>query len=245
GILELGFHLYAFATTSLVGYTNADLGSAEAEYRGVANVAPEATWIRNSLRELLSPFLTATLVYCDNVSAIYMSANPVQHQRTKYIEIDIHFIHDMVKAGHVRQGNDILYEKRHIPKIWRVLHVVQVYEMDKGEGQGNDILYEKRHILKIWRVLHVVQVYEMDKGEAESFDPNQPDLDDETKLTKLDRSDPIDPAMDSADKPVVEPEDSSDNPFVFRLLDSNSFRPVEFCKGLGLAFVVTADESKE
>ncbi|GJW89459.1 ribonuclease H-like domain-containing protein [Tanacetum coccineum] len=58
--------------------------------------------IRNLLRELHSPLLTATLVYCDNVSAVYMSANPVQHQRTKHIEIDIHFIRDMVKVGHVR-----------------------------------------------------------------------------------------------------------------------------------------------
>ncbi|GJZ20585.1 ribonuclease H-like domain-containing protein [Tanacetum coccineum] len=136
GTLDLGLHLYASATTSLVGYTDADwagcpstrrstsgycvfLGdnllswsakrqhtisrsSAEAEYRGVANVVAETAWIRNLLRELHSPLLTATLVYCDNVSAVYMSANPVQHQRTKHIEIDIHFVRDMVKAGHVR-----------------------------------------------------------------------------------------------------------------------------------------------
>ncbi|GKC05235.1 ribonuclease H-like domain-containing protein, partial [Tanacetum coccineum] len=62
----------------------------------------ETAWIRNLLRELHSPLLTTTLVYCDNVSAVYMSANPVQHQRTKHIEIDIHFVCDMVKAGHVR-----------------------------------------------------------------------------------------------------------------------------------------------
>ncbi|GJS97167.1 ribonuclease H-like domain-containing protein [Tanacetum coccineum] len=136
GTLELGLQLYASATTSLVGYTDADwagcpstrrstsgycvfLGdnllswsakrqhtisrsSAEAEYRGVANVVAETAWIRNLLRELHSPLLTATLVYCDNVSAVYMSANPVQHQRTKHIEIDIHFVRDMIKAGHVR-----------------------------------------------------------------------------------------------------------------------------------------------
>ncbi|GJT33551.1 ribonuclease H-like domain-containing protein [Tanacetum coccineum] len=46
--------------------------------------------------------LRATLVYCDNVSVVYMSSNPVQHQRTKYIEIDIHFVRDQVAAGHVR-----------------------------------------------------------------------------------------------------------------------------------------------
>ncbi|GJX83687.1 ribonuclease H-like domain-containing protein [Tanacetum coccineum] len=76
--------------------------SAEAEYRGVANVVAETAWLRNLLRELHSPLSTATLVYCDNVGAIYMSANHVQHQRTKHIEIAIHFVRDMVTAGQVR-----------------------------------------------------------------------------------------------------------------------------------------------
>ncbi|GKC30920.1 ribonuclease H-like domain-containing protein [Tanacetum coccineum] len=70
--------------------------SAEAEYRGVANVVAETVWICNLICELHTPLFTATLVYCDNVSAIYMSANPVQHQRTKHIEIDIHFVRDFV-----------------------------------------------------------------------------------------------------------------------------------------------------
>ncbi|GJX99352.1 ribonuclease H-like domain-containing protein [Tanacetum coccineum] len=75
--------------------------SAEAEYRGVANVVAETAWLRNLPRELHSPLSTVTLVYCDNVSVVYMSANVVQHQRTKHIEIDIHFVHDMVTAGQV------------------------------------------------------------------------------------------------------------------------------------------------
>ncbi|GJR66420.1 ribonuclease H-like domain-containing protein, partial [Tanacetum coccineum] len=62
----------------------------------------ETSWIRNLLRELHTPLFIATLVYCDNVSAVYMSANPVQHQRTKHIEIDIHFVRDKVAAGHVQ-----------------------------------------------------------------------------------------------------------------------------------------------
>ncbi|GKG05381.1 ribonuclease H-like domain-containing protein, partial [Tanacetum coccineum] len=79
--------------------------SAEAGYRGVANAVAETSWICNLLRELHTLLFTATLVYCDNVSAVYMSANPVQHQRTKHIEIieiDIHFVRDKVAAGHVR-----------------------------------------------------------------------------------------------------------------------------------------------
>ncbi|GKD17196.1 ribonuclease H-like domain-containing protein, partial [Tanacetum coccineum] len=51
---------------------------------------------------LHTPLFTATLVYYDNVSAVYMSANPVQHQRTKHIEIDIHFFRDKVATGHVQ-----------------------------------------------------------------------------------------------------------------------------------------------
>ncbi|GKE53935.1 ribonuclease H-like domain-containing protein [Tanacetum coccineum] len=76
--------------------------SAEAEYRGVANVVAKTSWIRNLLRELHTPLFTATLVYCDNVSAVYMFANPIQHQRTKHIEIDIYFVRNKVAAGHVR-----------------------------------------------------------------------------------------------------------------------------------------------
>ncbi|GKD88041.1 ribonuclease H-like domain-containing protein [Tanacetum coccineum] len=70
--------------------------SAEAEYRGVANAVAETCWLRNLLRELHTPLSSATLVYCDNVSAVYLSCNPVQHQRTKHIEIDIHFVRDLV-----------------------------------------------------------------------------------------------------------------------------------------------------
>ncbi|GKB72794.1 retrovirus-related pol polyprotein from transposon TNT 1-94 [Tanacetum coccineum] len=76
--------------------------SAEAEYRGVANVVAETAWIRNLLLELHAPLTTATLVYCDNVSAVYLTTNPVQHQRTKHIEIDIHFVRDYVASGQVR-----------------------------------------------------------------------------------------------------------------------------------------------
>ncbi|GJR64414.1 ribonuclease H-like domain-containing protein [Tanacetum coccineum] len=76
--------------------------SAEAEYRGVANAAAETCWLRNLLRELHTPLSTAKLVYYDNVSAVYLSSNPVQHQRTKHIEIDIHFVCDLVAAGHIR-----------------------------------------------------------------------------------------------------------------------------------------------
>ncbi|GJY14763.1 ribonuclease H-like domain-containing protein, partial [Tanacetum coccineum] len=76
--------------------------SAEAEYRGVANAVAETCWLRNLLRELHTPLSTATIVYCDNVIVVYLSSNLVQHQRTKHIEIDIHFVRDLVTTGHIR-----------------------------------------------------------------------------------------------------------------------------------------------
>nr|GEU31563.1 ribonuclease H-like domain-containing protein [Tanacetum cinerariifolium] len=76
--------------------------SAEAEYRGVANAVAETCWLCNLLRELYTPLSIATLVYCDNVSAVYLSSNLVQHQRTKHIEIEIHFVRDLVSTGRIR-----------------------------------------------------------------------------------------------------------------------------------------------
>nr|GFA69952.1 ribonuclease H-like domain-containing protein [Tanacetum cinerariifolium] len=73
--------------------------SAEAEYCGVANVIAETCWLRNLLHELHTPLSFATLVYCDNFSAVYLSCNPVQHQRAKHIESDIHFVRDLIVAG--------------------------------------------------------------------------------------------------------------------------------------------------
>ena len=54
----------------------------------------EASWLRQLLVELHSPLAKSTLVYCDNISAVYLSTNPVQHQRTKHVEIDLHFVRD-------------------------------------------------------------------------------------------------------------------------------------------------------
>lgn len=48
------------------------------------------------------PLRKATIVYCDNISVVYMSHNPVQHQRTKHVEMDIHFVREQVALGHIR-----------------------------------------------------------------------------------------------------------------------------------------------
>ena len=39
------------------------------------------------------------MIWCDNMSAISLTRNPIFHQRTKYIEVDIHLIREKVAAG--------------------------------------------------------------------------------------------------------------------------------------------------
>ena len=73
--------------------------SAYVEHRGFPKVVSESCWIWNLLLQLHSPIQQATLVYCNNVSATYLSSNPVQHQRSKHIKIDIHFVREKVKQG--------------------------------------------------------------------------------------------------------------------------------------------------
>lgn len=73
--------------------------SAEIEYRRVANVVLELCWLHNLLLELQFTFSKDTLLYCDNVSAIHLSDNPVMHQRIKYIEMDIHFFREKFAYG--------------------------------------------------------------------------------------------------------------------------------------------------
>jgi hypothetical protein len=51
--------------------------------------------------KLHSPRSHSTLVYYDNVSVVYLASNPVQHQCTKYVEIDLHFSRNKVAIGEV------------------------------------------------------------------------------------------------------------------------------------------------
>nr|GEZ06930.1 NBS-containing resistance-like protein [Tanacetum cinerariifolium] len=72
------------------------------EYRGITNVVAETCWLRDLLRELRTLLFFAMLVYCDNVSAVYLSFNLVEHRHTNYVEIAIHFVQDLVVASQVR-----------------------------------------------------------------------------------------------------------------------------------------------
>ncbi|CAN1339491.1 Retrovirus-related Pol polyprotein from transposon RE1, partial [Linum perenne] len=70
--------------------------STEAEYRALATVASEALWLQSLLHEIGFPAARPPNIWCDNLSATYLSANPVFHSRSKHLEIDFHFIREQV-----------------------------------------------------------------------------------------------------------------------------------------------------
>nr|GEX23007.1 ribonuclease H-like domain-containing protein [Tanacetum cinerariifolium] len=131
GTLDHDLQLHVSPTTQLNTYTDADWAGCPVTRRVVA----ETAWIRNLLRELHNPLFTATLVYCNNVSALYMSTNHVQHQRTKHIEIDIHFVRDMVARGQVR----IL----HVPSRYQYVDIFT-------KGLPTVLFEEFRTSLSVW-----------------------------------------------------------------------------------------------
>lgn len=71
--------------------------STEAEYRAVANTASELRWVVSLLLELGVPITTTPTVYCDNIGATYLCANPVFHSRMKHIALDYHFVRGQIQ----------------------------------------------------------------------------------------------------------------------------------------------------
>eukprot|EP00253_Pinus_taeda_P023432 PITA_23432 len=72
------------------------LSSAEAEYRGAVEASKEALWLRQILSEFGFEQQHPTTLWCDNQSAIQLCKDPVQHQRSKHIELHMHFIRKLI-----------------------------------------------------------------------------------------------------------------------------------------------------
>ena len=70
--------------------------STEAEYKALANATAEMMWVQKLLTELRIQHPSAARLWCDNLGAKYLSANPIFHARTKHIEIDFHFVRERV-----------------------------------------------------------------------------------------------------------------------------------------------------
>ena len=81
--------------------------STEAEYKALTAAAQELTWLSALLKDLDVSQFCPTLLHCDNLSSVYLSANPALHNRSKHFDTDFHYIREQVAFG--------LIETQHIP----------------------------------------------------------------------------------------------------------------------------------
>jgi EAL domain-containing protein (putative c-di-GMP-specific phosphodiesterase class I) len=70
--------------------------STEAEYKALANAMTKIIWMQTLLDELCVSHSLAATLWCDNLGAMYLSANPVFHARIKHIKVDYHFVRVIV-----------------------------------------------------------------------------------------------------------------------------------------------------
>ncbi|KAB2625768.1 hypothetical protein D8674_017428 [Pyrus ussuriensis x Pyrus communis] len=70
--------------------------STEAEYRSLAHITAEITWICQLFADIGFQLPVLPQIWCDNVSAIALASNSVFHTWTKHVEIDYHYIRELV-----------------------------------------------------------------------------------------------------------------------------------------------------
>ncbi|GKA96888.1 alpha,alpha-trehalose-phosphate synthase [UDP-forming] 1 [Tanacetum coccineum] len=86
------------------------MSSAEAEYVALSVSCAQVMWVRIQLQDYGFNY-NKILLYCDSLSAIAISCNPVQHSRTKHIHNRYHFIKEQVENGHSGKTNVLSAEK--------------------------------------------------------------------------------------------------------------------------------------
>ena len=100
--------VYSFLGDKLVGWSSkkqncVSTSTAEVEYVATASCCSQVLWMKTQLSDFGFNY-DRIPIYCDSKSAIAISCNPVQHSRTKHIDVRYHFIKD-----HVEKGNIELY----------------------------------------------------------------------------------------------------------------------------------------
>jgi hypothetical protein len=94
-----GFAIYLgsnLISWSVRKQANVSRSSTEVEYKAMTNATTEVIWVESLLNELGVRFRRPSHLWCGNLGATFLSANPVFHARAKHREIDFHFVRERV-----------------------------------------------------------------------------------------------------------------------------------------------------
>ncbi|KAJ4721114.1 Retrovirus-related Pol polyprotein from transposon TNT 1-94 [Melia azedarach] len=91
--------------------------SAEAEFRSMALAICEVMWLKTILKELRVETSDPMKLYFDNKAAISIAHNPAQHDRTKHVEIDRHFIKEKIEEGIIFVGAIIAVDNENVSRL--------------------------------------------------------------------------------------------------------------------------------
>ncbi|XP_065623228.1 secreted RxLR effector protein 161-like [Quercus suber] len=93
GCFYLGNNLISWMSKK---QNSVSLSTTEAEYIAAGSCCAQLLWMRKLLHDY-GISQDTMCVFCDNTSAINLSKNPVQHSKSKHIEIRYHFIRDLAE----------------------------------------------------------------------------------------------------------------------------------------------------
>ncbi|GAA0148687.1 transmembrane signal receptor [Lithospermum erythrorhizon] len=78
---------------------NVSRSSAEAEYYYMAAVTSELKWLKALLLDFGIPHSRPMTLFCDSETALHIAQKPVFHELTKHIEVDCHYVRDVIRDG--------------------------------------------------------------------------------------------------------------------------------------------------
>nr|GEV90530.1 retrovirus-related Pol polyprotein from transposon TNT 1-94 [Tanacetum cinerariifolium] len=143
------------------------ISTTKAEYVSAGKACQQALWMKQALIDY-DVRLDDVPIMCDNKGVIDLSKNPMQHSRTKHIEIRHHFLHDNVQKGHIsieKVPNGAHYGYNYPSKVPIISNLEQCYNQNVDEfpqtlpsfhptcysGDENSFTYDSN--LNLWMIL--------------------------------------------------------------------------------------------
>ena len=78
------------------------LSSSEAEFVAASQAGQEVVYLRALLRGFGYPQRETTEIWEDNASCIMMSENPTNRDRSRHVDVKVHFLRGLVRDGHIK-----------------------------------------------------------------------------------------------------------------------------------------------